>query len=317
MIHVSDIQKNNVLLKMNDLYQESESYFSEKLYKLQSIENALDTSNLFAESTDVYSEGVSDVLKSIGNKIIEIVERCKKFVTDMIDKFNHFLWTNKDEDKVFKQLEKKRPDIAEQVRVAVAEDKIKLNNFRDLSAFYREIDSVLKEIEVMDGKTAKAKLAKAEKKLSKAADFVIKVGAVAGAIVSMHKLKDVIKPSNKGKLTKESADDSNAKYIAFKDMLNYMRVNGKKDGELEKMKDAAREMGEKIKSVSKKVSVMKESDGLEKTVVKELRTRESVIAVVANCYERVTNSVISKRVKGNMTIFNAARKMKNSFKGVE
>lgn len=308
MIHVSDIQKNNVLLKMNDLYQESETYFSEKLYKLQSIENALDTSNLFAESTDVYSEGVSDALKSIGNKIIEIVERCKKFVTDMIDKFNHFLWTNKDEDKVFKQLEKKRPDIAEQVRVAVEEDKIKLNNFRDLSAFYREIDNVLKEIEVMDGKTAKAKLAKAEKKLSKAADFVIKVGAVAGAIVSMHKLKDIIK---------ESTDDSNTKYIAFKDMLNYMRVNGKKDGELEKMKDAAREMGEKIKSVSKKVSVMKESDALEKTAVKEVRTRESVITVVANCYERVTNSVISKRVKGNMTIFNAARKMKNSFKGVE
>ena len=308
MIHVSDIQKNNVLLKMNDLYQESETYFSEKLYKLQSIENALDTSNLFAESTDVYSEGVSDVLKSIGNKIIEIVERCKKFVTDMIDKFNHFLWTNKDEDKVFKQLEKKRPDIAEQVRVAVAEDKIKLNNFRDLSAFYREIDTVLKEIEVMDGKTAKAKLVKAEKKLSKAADFVIKVGAVAGAIVSMHKLKKIIK---------ESADDSNTKYIAFKDMLNYMRVNGKKDGELEKMKDAAREMGEKIKSVSKKVSVMKESDTLEKTAVKEIRTRESVITLVANCYERVTNSVISKRVKGNMTIFNAARKMKNSFKGVE
>ena len=62
---------------------------------------------------------------------------------------------------------------------------------------------------------------------------------------------------------------------------------------------------------------MKESDGLEKTAVREIRTRESVIAVVANCYERVTNSVISKRVKGNMTIFNAARKMKNSFKGVE
>lgn len=307
------IQNDNILLKMEEMYQESEDFFQDHMSELDYLSEKVSTATMFSESVDVYEESVKDAITSIGKKIIEIVDRCIKFIQEKIGQFTHYIWTLKDEEKVLRQLEKKRPDIASQVRAAVKEDKIKLNNFRDLSSFYREIDATLNEIDKMDAKSARARLDKAGKVLNKSADVIIKVGAVASAAVAMNKFKE--------KFFKEtfieSGSDDKTVFISFKNVLEFMSKNGKKDNELSQMQEASKKMGDKLKKASKDSMLVKESTELSPETMKKIRNRESVLTILTTQYEKVTNAVITKRIKGNMTMFGIANKMKNQFKGVE
>lgn len=313
MISVNYIQNDNILLKMEEMYQESEDFFQDHMSELDYLSEKVSTATMFSESVDVYEESVKDAITSIGKKIIEIVDRCIKFIQEKIGQFTHYIWTLKDEEKVLRQLEKKRPDIASQVRAAVKEDKIKLNNFRDLSSFYREIDATLNEIDKMDAKSARARLDKAGKVLNKSADVIIKVGAVASAAVAMNKFKE--------KFFKEtfieSGSDDKTVFISFKNVLEFMSKNGKKDNELSQMQEASKKMGDKLKKASKDSMLVKESTELSPETMKKIRNRESVLTILTTEYEKVTNEVITKRIKGNMTMFGIANKMKNQFKGVE
>lgn len=313
MISVNYIQNDNILLKMEEMYQESEDFFQDHMSELDYLSEKVSTATMFSESVDVYEESVKDAITSIGKKIIEIVDRCIKFIQEKIGQFTHYIWTLKDEEKVLRQLEKKRPDIASQVRAAVKEDKIKLNNFRDLSSFYREIDATLNEIDKMDAKSARARLDKAGKVLNKSADVIIKVGAVASAAVAMNKFKE--------KFFKEtfieSGSDDKTVFISFKNVLEFMSKNGKKDNELSQMQEASKKMGDKLKKASKDSMLVKESTELSPETMKKIRNRESVLTILTTEYEKVTNAVITKRIKGNMTMFGIANKMKNQFKGVE
>jgi DNA repair ATPase RecN len=293
---------------MEEMYQESEDFFQDHMSELDYLSEKVSTATMFSESVDVYEESVKDAITSIGKKIIEIVDRCIKFIQEKIGQFTHYMWTLKDEEKVLRQLEKKRPDIASQVRAAVKEDKIKLNNFRDLSSFYREIDNTLNEIDKMDAKSARARMAKAGKALDKSADVIIKVGAVATAAVAMNKFK---------KTFIESGSDDKTVSISFKNVLEFMSKNGKKDNELSQMQEASKKMGDKLKKASKDSSLIKESVELSPENMKKIRNRESVLTILTTQYEKVTNAVITKRIKGNMTMFGIANKMKNQFKGVE
>lgn len=327
MISVNYIQNDNVLLKMEEMYQESEDFFQDHMSELDYLSEKVSTAIMFSESVDVYEESVKDAVTSIGKKIIEIVDRCIKFIQEKIGQFTHYIWTLKDEEKVLRQLEKKRPDIASQVRAAVKEDKIKLNNFRDLSSFYREIDATLNEIDKMDAKSARARMDKAGKALSKSADVIIKVGAVASAAITIDKLTKVVddKVKNRKKkkfnkqmtLTTESGSDDKTVFVSFKNVLEFMTKNGKKDNELAQMQEASKKMGDKLKKASKDSQVMKESVGLSSKTMEKIRNRESVLTILTTQYEKVTNAVITKRIKGNMTMFGIANKMKNQFKGVE
>lgn len=313
MISVNYIQNDNILLKMEEMYQESEDFFQDHMSELDYLSEKVSTATMFSESVDVYEESVKDAITSIGKKIIEIVDRCIKFIQEKIGQFTHYIWTLKDEEKVLRQLEKKRPDIATQVRAAVKEDKIKLNNFRDLSSFYREIDATLNEIDKMDAKSARARMIKAKNALNKSADVIIKVGAVASAAVAMNKFKE--------KFFKEtfieSGSDDKTVSISFKNVLEFMSKNGKKDNELSQMQEASKKMGDKLKKASKDSMLVKESTELSPETMKKIRNRESVITILTTEYEKVTNEVITKRIKGNMTMFGIANKMKNQFKGVE
>lgn len=313
MISVNYIQNDNILLKMEEMYQESEDFFQDHMSELDYLSEKVSTATMFSESVDVYEESVKDAITSIGKKIIEIVDRCIKFIQEKIGQFTHYIWTLKDEEKVLRQLEKKRPDIASQVRAAVKEDKIKLNNFRDLSSFYREIDATLNEIDKMDAKSARARMIKAKNALNKSADVIIKVGAVASAAVAMNKFKE--------KFFKEtfieSGSDDKTVSISFKNVLEFMSKNGKKDNELSQMQEASKKMGDKLKKASKDSMLVKESTELSPETMKKIRNRESVITILTTEYEKVTNEVITKRIKGNMTMFGIANKMKNQFKGVE
>lgn len=313
MISVNYIQNDNILLKMEEMYQESEDFFQDHMSELDYLSEKVSTATMFSESVDVYEESVKDAITSIGKKIIEIVDRCIKFIQEKIGQFTHYIWTLKDEEKVLRQLEKKRPDIASQVRAAVKEDKIKLNNFRDLSSFYREIDATLNEIDKIDAKSARARMIKAKNALNKSADVIIKVGAVASAAVAMNKFKE--------KFFKEtfieSGSDDKTVFISFKNVLEFMSKNGKKDNELSQMQEASKKMGDKLKKASKDSMLVKESTELSPETMKKIRNRESVITILTTEYEKVTNEVITKRIKGNMTMFGIANKMKNQFKGVE
>ena len=83
------------------------------------------------------------------------------------------------------------------------------------------------------------------------------------------------------------------------------------------MQEASKKMGDKLKKASKDSMLVKESTELSPETMKKIRNRESVLTILTTEYEKVTNAVITKRIKGNMTMFGIANKMKNQFKGVE
>ena len=74
MISVNYIQNDNILLKMEEMYQESEDFFQDHMSELDYLSEKVSTATMFSESVDVYEESVKDAITSIGKKIIEIVD---------------------------------------------------------------------------------------------------------------------------------------------------------------------------------------------------------------------------------------------------
>lgn len=246
-------------------------FFNEQFELIDYYTMQRETMEMFHESADdidLVTEGVNDALRSIGNKIIEIINRVRKFITDVIDKIKEASWKKKDDDKKLAGLIKKDPALAKRVEIAVSEGKLELNSFKDLNTFYKTIDEVMDEIERGDAdpKTIKGKITKARGVLEKNAKTLKAVAGVAGSVLTIYNLYSVVK-----------------------------KASAANDGDIEQMRRAAEARAVKYDRMARTIGT-DDSDEYQ-----NLRSKAAMKAYAVGQYEQVTTGVISNKTKAKFT----------------
>lgn len=120
------------------------------------------------ESAEYIREGVSAGIKKIGDKIIEIVKRCKEFIKSKLSDLKNLKWRLSSDEKKIDTAISKNPSLADDIKIAIAEGNIKISDIKDLKTFYDEVDNIMKEMkkDQVDPKSLKGRWEKAKKKIA-------------------------------------------------------------------------------------------------------------------------------------------------------
>ena len=245
------------------------AFFNEQFDALSYYDRQMRDAVLFNEGAleqELIMEGVKDAFSSIGEKIIKIINRVKKFISDTFQKFKTAAWEKKDDAKKLKMLSKKDPELAKRATIAVKEGNLKLNDFKDLSTFYKEIDSVLDQIEKgdVDPNSLKGKINSAKEKFDSGAKTLAVVAGVAGSVLTIYKF---------AQLFKNKSNENNRT--------------------LEQMRDAAEVQANKMQRMASAIHTAPADD----REFQALRRKASVLSYATAQYEQVTNGAISRRTK--------------------
>lgn len=261
-----------------DVYEENatffESAFDEIGYADKKLAYEQEFGNATSDDFEAYTESVSSALDSVGKKIIEIIERVRKFVTDQITKVKEIAWKNKDTEAKIEKLLKSRPDIdiSKAGTFEAREYKININDFKDLSTFIKECDAVMAAIEKgkVDPDSLKGRIDKAKQKLDDASETIIKIGKVAGAVTAIVGVA-----------------------AAFR---KYKKDNEKS---MEQLVDAASKESHKIEESLQAINRIAANNPDE---LANIRRQQTVLAYLANQYESATTGTIKKRSQANFHI---------------
>lgn len=147
----------------------------------------LQSLGIFTESKEnYYEESVASAVRSLGNKILEILQNLKDFIKDSIQKVKTKNWKKKDTDVKLARLKRNNPDAYNKLKFAVDTQGLDLNSFKDMKEFYSSIDEVLANIDkaTIDPKSLKGKIEAAKTKLDNNSGTVKNVAAVLGLVVT-------------------------------------------------------------------------------------------------------------------------------------
>lgn len=276
MIREKYIHGNRDDINQYNMYCENTAFFRNELESLDYYSRKYDDAIFFnesAEEIELIEESVTDVIRTIGNKIIEIIKKVRDFIKNIFQKIKTASWEGKSDERKLELLAKKNPDLAKRANVALKEGKINLNEFKDLGTFYRTIDDVLDEIEKsdIDPNSLKGKITKAKEKFEAAAKPLATVAGVAGSIMTIYKFAQLFKKTHKDN-----------------------------DSSLEKMRDSAEVEALKLERMNNILIRNRDAED-----VKNLKSKAAVLAYATSQYEQVTNSAISARTKAKFSLIKA------------
>lgn len=186
-----DITKQN--------YSETMSFIESCLMDIKLL--GVEKSNLMlfdeytVESEQYISEGVSSAIKKLGDKIIEIIRRCKEFIKKKFGELKDLKWRMSSDEKKIDAAIAKNPELADEIKIAISEGNIKISDIKDIKTFYEEVDNIMKEMkkDQIDPKSLKGRLERAKKKLiasEKPIKTVLAIaGSAAGLYLTYHQIK--------------------------------------------------------------------------------------------------------------------------------
>lgn len=284
MINTSFIHAYDNANKFEEQYLEDQNFFESQFSMLAYYDKKMDNIFLFegadadTDETKVIQESVASVLSGIGKRVIDICERIKKFVKDQIDKVRNYFWDKKDLPTKLNAIAKKNPNAAAaEIKTLAASGKLDVDDIRVLSGCYKEIDSVIDELDKAnrDPKSLHAKLDKIEDKFNSAKKVLLVGAEVAGAILTIGKLADI-----------------------------FSKHNPSKDKSLEDIESQARTTAKKLEIANDKLQDPKDSD-----YIGDCRSKLSVAAHAAAVLEKITNGSVSRRTRANLALGNVADKI--------
>ena len=123
-----------------------------------------------SESAEYIREGVTAAIKKIGDKIIEIVKRCKKFIKDKLSDLKNLKWRMSSDEKKIDTAIAKNPALADDIKIAIADGNIKISDIKDIKTFYDEVENIMNDMkkDQINPKSLKGRFEKAKKKLANA-----------------------------------------------------------------------------------------------------------------------------------------------------
>lgn len=147
----------------------------------------LESFGLFTEAKEEYfTESVAEVIEKIGEKILAIIQKFKDTMSDIFRKWKERNWEKKDDVQKLRDIERKNPDIAKKVSIAVSKGDLDMNSFKDMNDFFKNVDSVLDELKKKDvpPDSLKAKIQKCKDGLVKNESTVKAVASVLGVVTA-------------------------------------------------------------------------------------------------------------------------------------
>ena len=167
--------------------------YLESVHEIDSITNPIKVAEMrrnqemelgiFTESGDeLFQESVKDAVTTLGNKIIEIINRIKDFITGIPQKIKEASWNKADIDKKMQMVKKEDPKRYNDIKVYVDKGMLDFNSFKSMSEFYDNFDKLMDELEKKDSdeKSIKAKFNKFKETLVKNKETIATVSAVLG-----------------------------------------------------------------------------------------------------------------------------------------
>lgn len=142
---------------------------------------------IFTESgDDLYMESVKSAVTALGDKIIELLQRLKDFITGIPDKIKNASWNKADVDKKMDMIKKDDPKRYEAMKVYVDKGMLDFNTFKSMKDFYAGFDDLMDELEKKDAdeKTLRGKFEKFKKSLVKNKDAIATTAAVLGIVAT-------------------------------------------------------------------------------------------------------------------------------------
>ena len=142
---------------------------------------------IFTESgDDLYMESVKSAVTALGDKIIELLQRLKDFITGIPDKIKNASWNKADVDKKMDMIKKDDPKRYEAMKVYVDKGMLDFNTFKSMKDFYAGFDDLMDELEKKDAdeKTLRGKFEKFKKSLVKNKDTIATTAAVLGLVAT-------------------------------------------------------------------------------------------------------------------------------------
>ena len=142
---------------------------------------------IFTESgDDLYMESVKSAVTALGDKIIELLQRLKDFITGIPDKIKNASWNKADVDKKMDMIKKDDPKRYEAMKVYVDKGMLDFNTFKSMKDFYAGFDDLMDELEKKDAdeKTLRRKFEKFKKSLVKNKDAIATTAAVLGLVAT-------------------------------------------------------------------------------------------------------------------------------------
>lgn len=142
---------------------------------------------IFTESKEEYfNESASDVIEKIGQKILDIIQKFKDFMSDLFRKWKERSWAKKDDVQKLRELEKKDPKLAARMEAYVQNGDIDMKSFKDINDFYKNCDDILKEMEKknVDPKSIKGRWEKAKAALNDKKGAVSAIATALGLIAT-------------------------------------------------------------------------------------------------------------------------------------
>ena len=190
---------------------------------------------IFTESgDDLYMESVKSAVTALGDKIIELLQRLKDFITGIPDKIKNASWNKADVDKKMDMIKKDDPKRYEAMKVYVDKGMLDFNTFKSMKDFYAGFDDLMDELEKKDAdeKTLRGKFEKFKKSLVKNKDAIATTAAVLGLVatgttiaLNYKKFRNESDRALSNEATRQ-ADKANYMYTRMKKASHILARNG-------------------------------------------------------------------------------------------
>lgn len=277
-IHAKD-SINNYLNVTNEDLVYIESQLDNLLFYEKKIDGILFIEGADSDDVKVLTESGSSIIKSIGDRILSMIKRIRDFINDKIQKVKDLFWNKKGTiEKIKAEVNEDPAKASKKIYNLVSEGKLKVDDFRSLAGYYKEIDAVLAQLDkdTVDPESLKAKINNAEEKFNKAKKVFITGAEIAGAAITVHKFIQIFQKTNMNKEAR-SVDD---------------------------LKDSAEVELDKIKNITNSLNDKKNEKDL-----KKCRSKASVLAHAASSIEKVNHGCVSRRTGAISSLWGMADKV--------
>jgi hypothetical protein len=190
MIYLKDIHKCDDQFMADKDYMETAEFIEScrtDINMARAHAQALDEFGLFTEAAEVsVNKGVSGMIKRLGNKILEIIEKIKTTISNAMKDFKAKIWESKSKEQQIREVTRKFPKQADQIRAAVNREDLSFATYKDLEDFYKSSDEILAAIEKrqVNPKSLRGKWEKAKQKIHDNEKLIATTATVLGIAIS-------------------------------------------------------------------------------------------------------------------------------------
>lgn len=152
------------------------------------------------EKNGEVAEKKRNFVEKIGHGIKEIFRKAYEFIAKIVDKLKGSQFKTMNDLAKLGELKKKHPDLSDKIQIAFEEGKLSVKDAKSIAELEKEYLAIMK---MSDPEQMNDRWLKAKQKFNDSADIFIKVGAVAGAFLTLatlsSKLQGAMNSANEAK----------------------------------------------------------------------------------------------------------------------